>query len=220
MNKIKINKRLKKLSAYLLDSKKIIDIGCDHALLGIYLCLNNKEIKVIASDINAKPLIKAKANVLKYDLSDRVKIKQADGLIGMEEDVDTVVISGMGTTTIINILKNIKDYPSVSKIVLSPNNDFELLRCEIQKLGFKIFKEEIIKDKNKYYLIIVFLKGQEITDNYFGKLDLNNKDNIEYYKYLYTKNEEIINEINNNDLVRKNILIKENKKIKKKVNFK
>ena len=75
MKNININKRLKKISAYLLNSKKIIDIGCDHALLGIYLCLENENIKVIASDINDKPLLKAKENVNQYSLNDRIAIK-------------------------------------------------------------------------------------------------------------------------------------------------
>ena len=63
----------------------------------LYLCLNNRNIKVIASDIKEKPLMKAKENISKYHFEERIKIKQADGLDAMEDDVDAVVISGMGT---------------------------------------------------------------------------------------------------------------------------
>ncbi len=219
MEKININKRLKTISAYLLDSKKMLDIGCDHALLGVYACLNNQNINVIASDIREKPLIKARENIIKYHLEKRIKIKKADGLEAMEENVDTVVISGMGTLNILKILENINNYPSVSNIVLSPNNDFVLLRAKVQELGFQIIKEEIVKDNNKYYLIILFNKGKEKTDNFFGKLDLSNTINIDYFRYLYFKNKQIINQINN-DYHKKELLIKQNDMIRKKVDLK
>ncbi len=218
MEKININKRLRKISAYILDSKKIIDIGCDHALLGIYVCLNNANIEVIASDINDKPLIKAKDNIQKYHLEDRIKVKLGDGLDTIENDVDTIVISGMGTMNMLKILNKINEYPYVSNLVLSPNNDFDLLRSEIQKLGFKIEKEEIIKDNNKYYLIIKFTKGKELIDNFFGKLNLDNDINRDYFKYIYEKNNEIIEKIGVNDEKKKE-LININKRINEKVDL-
>ncbi len=218
MEKININKRLKTISAYLFDSKKMIDIGCDHALLGIYTCLNKENIKVIASDIREKPLIKARENIKKYQLEKRIKIKKADGLESMEKDVDTVVISGMGTLNMLKILERINDYPSVSKIILSPNNDFVLLREKVQELGFQIIKEEIVKDNNKYYLVILFSKGEEKTDNFFGKLDLSNTINIDYFRYLYSKKKQIIDKINNN-YNKKDLLIEQNNMIRKEVNL-
>lgn len=219
MEKININKRLKTISAYLLDSKKIIDIGCDHALLGIYVCLNDQNLNVIASDINEKPLLKARDNIQKYHLENRIKIKKADGLEAMENDVDTIVISGMGTINILEILKNVHNYPSVSKIVLSPNNDFILLREKMQELGFQIIKEEMINERDKYYLIVEFIKGKEKVNNLFGKLDLKNKNNIDYFRYLYLKNIKIINQIDDKDYIKKENLIKQNNMIKEKVNF-
>lgn len=219
MKTIKINKRLKTISAYLLDSKKIIDIGCDHALLGINICLNNQDINVIASDIREKPLLKARENILKHHLENRINIKKADGLDAMENDVDTVVISGMGTMNILKILEKINNYPFVSKIVLSPNNDFVLLREKVQELGFQISKEEMVKENNKYYLIILFVKGKKKIDSFFGKLDLSYSANIGYFEYLYLKNSKIISQIDNKNHNKKEMLNRENNMIKKKVNF-
>ena len=54
-----LNKRLQTISAFIEKEDIVLDIGCDHALLGIYLVLN-KKIKVIGSDINTGPLEKAK----------------------------------------------------------------------------------------------------------------------------------------------------------------
>ena len=211
-----INERLKIISAYILDNEKIIDIGCDHALLDIYLSMKRENLRIIASDININPLMKAKENVLKYHMEDKIKLKQANGLAAIEKDINTVIISGMGAISIINILKDINKYPNVSKLVLSPNNDFPLLRNEISKLGFKIVKEEIVKEKNKYYLVCEFKKGTEAIDSFFGKLDLEKSINKEYFMYLYNRNSKIIEKIANNSL-KKQKLQEENMNIKKKI---
>ena len=62
---IKLSKRLS-IVASLIDSKRIIDVGCDHALLDIYLAQENKDIKIIVSDINENALNNAKENIKKY----------------------------------------------------------------------------------------------------------------------------------------------------------
>ncbi len=198
MKKI-INDRLKSLSGHLLNTDNILDIGCDHALLEIYLCLKYDNFNITGSDINQKPLEKAKENISKYHLENRIKLVHANGIEKLDNTIDTIVISGMGSINIINILKDINSYPNIKKIVLSPNNDFYYLRCEMNKLGFKIDKEEIIKDNNKYYLIIEYSKGLEKIDNFFGKLDLSNNLNREYFLNILEKNKVLLNKITDNN---------------------
>ena len=54
-----IDNRLKRIADFIPSDSYILDVGCDHALLDIYLALNRKNIKLIASDINENPLKKA-----------------------------------------------------------------------------------------------------------------------------------------------------------------
>ena len=49
---MKISKRLRVIGDLVKDNSFILDIGCDHALLDIYVVKNKKNIKAIASDIN------------------------------------------------------------------------------------------------------------------------------------------------------------------------
>ena len=65
---IKISKRLEAISSLLPINSNIIDIGCDHALLDIYIFQNNIANKIIASDINPNALKNANANIKKYKL--------------------------------------------------------------------------------------------------------------------------------------------------------
>ena len=53
---IKISKRLASIASYVEDDASLIDIGCDHGLLDIYLYQTKKNIKIIASDVNQNAL--------------------------------------------------------------------------------------------------------------------------------------------------------------------
>ena len=65
---IKISKRLEAISSLIPNNSKIIDIGCDHGLLDIYLYQKKISTKLIASDINENALNNAKDNIKKNKL--------------------------------------------------------------------------------------------------------------------------------------------------------
>ena len=184
---IKINNRLKQVSSFVdQTSFGIIDVGCDHALLDIYLKEKHKSLKVIASDINDGPLKKAKENIDKYNMTNKIKLIKNDGIENIDKDIDTIIISGMGTETIIDILNRDKNnLLNIKKLIISSNNKYYLLRKEMINLGFIINREKIVYEENKFYIIIEFIKGKEKYNDkqlYFGPYLLNNKEEL-FYKY-------------------------------------
>lgn len=212
---MKINNRLKKVSEYIKDDSYIIDVGCDHALLDIYLINNKNNIKCIASDINSGPLKQAKENIKKFELTDKIEILQTDGIDDMPSSVDTIVISGLGGLSIIDILKKNKHkLDKIKQIVLSPNTDFYEVRKEVTKLGFIIEKEEIFKDKDKYYLIISFIKGKKK----YKKIELMYGTNVnkEYLKSLLKVNKYKLKSIPKKNIIEV-INVKKNIKLLKKI---
>ena len=217
MKKI-LNKRLQTISAFINSKDVVLDIGCDHGLLGIYLVLN-KNIKVIGSDINKGPLEIAKENLKKYHLTRKIELRLGDGLTTMSDDINTIVISGMGGLSIIKILQDIKKYPNIKKLVISPNNDFPLTRIEISKLGFTIEKEIMVLESDKYYLISDYKLGKKKIDSFFGKLDLSDTTVRKYYQYIYNSNLKILSKLGMKDYLRKKELMKENKMILDKFDF-
>lgn len=176
-----ISKRLNVIAS-LVDSNKIIDIGCDHALLDIYL--TNKGINCVAIDNKETVLDKARENIKKNNLLDKIKIICSNGLenynvLGNEN----VIIAGMGTNTILNIIQN-KEFNKINTLIIQSNNNLYELRKNVCKLGYYIDKEIVIFDK-KYYNIIRFKRGfkkYSYFDYYFG-LDMN----YEYKKYINNK---------------------------------
>ena len=214
---IKLNKRLTTISAFINKTDKVIDIGCDHDLLAIYM-YQKEGIKVVGSDINAEPLKIAKANLEKNDLSNTLELRLGDGITTIHDE-DTIVISGMGGILITKILDNIDKY-NVKKLIISPNDNYSLTRKFITNKGYKIKNETMVNDHSKYYLVSVYVIGNEKTNYFFGKLSNKEKDNIDYFNYLVENNKIIISKLSNKYLFKRLRLKQENKRIIKYLNKK
>ena len=133
-----LDNRLKRITDFIPSDSYILDVGCDHALLDIYLALNRNNVKLIASDINENPLKIAKENIKKYNLEDEITLEKADGVSKINDEVDTVVIAGMGTSTINDIINNAKTMFRVAKAMSSSdsvktNNDTTISKNETVK---------------------------------------------------------------------------------------
>ena len=177
-----ISKRLKEIAKYTDGFNLLLDVGSDHGLLPIYAIKNHFVNGAIASDINNKPLIKAKENFNKYNLNIDTIIY--DGI--PKNNADVIVIAGMGAELIISILeKTLNNANNLKRLILAPNCDYDVLRRYIIQY-FKIVDEDIVYDKNHYYEIIVLEKGKEEysqLDILFGPILLKKKSEIFINKY-------------------------------------
>ena len=196
---IKLSKRLLTIANLIDDNSKVADIGCDHGLVSIYLAMNKQNISIIASDINQNALDNAIKNINKYHLEDKIKVCLSNGLDNINDEIETIIISGMGGHTIVDILTNNQEkLNTINNIIIQSNNDIEYVRRKIVKLGYYISKEKLILDKNIYYTVILFTKGKKKYTNkeyYFGPILLKEnskifieKNNKEYTKLVNIKN--------------------------------
>ena len=217
MTNINLSKRLQSIADMIDYNSNVVDVGCDHGLLDIYLTLN-KNCNCIASDISKNVLENTKNNVEKYHLIDKIKIICSDGLKNIDIKIpDKIVISGMGTSTILNILST-KKINEIDNLIIQSNNEIDKLRYEICKIGFYIEGEKIIFDKDKYYTIINFKKGKKKycnVDYMFGPIARLNNENSKYFNILYEKNKKILKMIPNKYVVKKLNQYNYLKKIKK-----
>lgn len=159
---MRLNKRLDCVASLVEEERSVIDIGCDHALLSIYIASYKNPKKVIASDNKEGPLVHAKENIEKYGITTKVVLKLGDGVDPIEEDIDTIIISGMGGLNIVGILKYKTElFKNVDTIILSPNTDSDFVRREVCKLGFFIDEEKLVKDGRIIYPVIRFKRGKK-----------------------------------------------------------
>ncbi len=169
----KLSSRLQKISDLTKENCTFIDIGCDHGFLSIELAKKYPNAKIIASDINENALKNAKKNIQKFHLQDRISIIQSNGLENLSIlDDTTIIISGMGSHTIVGILyQGYKKLKKVNTLILQSNNDLDFLRSKVIRLGYFIQEEKLVKDAGIIYTVIVFKKGFRIyskKDIYLG----------------------------------------------------
>lgn len=185
---INLSPRLKLISDFVPLDSKVMDIGCDHGLLDIYLYQNRIVKKIIASDINLSALNNAIENIKANKLEKEIEARLSDGLenIHAEDEIDTLVIAGMGSNTIVNMLKkDIKKLDKIKTIIIQSNTKLEFLRREIVKLNYYITDEAIVEDNKKIYIVIKFIKGRRKytkKELYFGPILLSTKSLV-FQKY-------------------------------------
>ena len=195
---MKINNRLKTIGDLVPLSTYPLDIGCDHALLSIYLVKEKGLSKAIASDNKSGPLKKARENVKFYKVSDKIKLIEAEGLDSYTEGIDTITISGMGGLNINKILDDNRKYlKNINTLILSPNNYSLAVKRKLLKLGYHIENETLVKEKNIIYEILVFKKGRKYYSYkklFLGPILMTKKDNItkEYYQNLLTTKKSLL----------------------------
>lgn len=182
--------RLDLIASLTSGSNIILDVGTDHAYTVIKAIKDYNVNFAIASDVNEGPLKTAKENIGKMGLTDKIKLVLSDGLKDINDNFDTLIISGLGGIKIIEILNN--DLPKIKgkHLILSPHSDFYKLRLFLVNIGFKISNEYALYDKNKYYEIIIFDEGKASYSDFelkYGPILLKNKNEA----YLKKKEAEI-----------------------------
>lgn len=192
---MRISKRLMSLAELVDFNDVIADIGCDHALLDIYLVLNNIVDRSYASDVNVNALNCGISNINRYNLNDKIVIRLDDGINSIPEDINTLIISGMGSSTIVKILSSSR-LNQIDKLIIQSNNDYYMLRRYLVGCGYYIYDENSVYDKGKYYVNIVFKKGyKKYSNNELKYGPILCKKDSNYYSYMLNKIKDIYKKV-------------------------
>ena len=130
MRLFQLDPRLGAISALVPEGAVLYDIGTDHARLPVWLAVNGKIRRAVASDVAEKPLVVARRNIDRFGVADRVDLRLCDGIpADAAENADCIVIAGMGGETIVSILEAAawlrgSDVP----LILQPMTKKEVLR--------------------------------------------------------------------------------------------
>ena len=222
MTNIKLSKRLSVIASFVPENAVIADIGCDHALLDIYLSKKKIIKKSFAIDITKGALNQADKNIKLYNAKN-IKTRLSDGFekIDIKDNVDTVIMSGLGDAKIINILKEAEEkLNKVNNIIIQSNVGVSNIRVYLTCNGYYIDNEKLVKENNIIYTVISFKKGYKSytkKEIEFGPVLLRNKDELfnELIINRINKNNYIINKLPKNKLIKKMFLKINNHKLKK-----
>lgn len=188
---MQLSKRLQAVADMVTSGNRVADIGCDHAYIAIYLLMNRISPSVVAMDINQGPLDRAKENIVKYGVEDKISIRKSDGLMKLNTgEVDTILIAGMGGRLMIQILASRMNVVSAAKeLVLQPQSEIYFVRKTLKEWGFHIINENMLKDDGKYYVVMkvrINSLGEDDKEYrlskpehiYFGKLLLEERNPV------------------------------------------
>ena len=202
---MELSRRLQAIADEVSKGSAIADIGTDHGYVPIYLYKKNQITKGIAMDIGKGPIERAQNNIKAYGAADVIETRQSDGVSKLKMgEVDTLIIAGMGGLLICKILERRPDILlTIDRLILQPQRDEEILRHFLHASGFRIIKEQILKEEGHFYVIITAIPGKEQykhkMEYLFGKLLIDEKNPIlkEYISYKLEEYDKILHNLSN-----------------------
>ena len=160
--KLPISKRLLCCASMVQPGSRVADIGTDHGYLGIYLLQTGAARHVIACDLRKDPLENARRNAKLFGVDGEMELRLSDGLEKiLPDEVDTVVMAGMGGDLIQKILSQCPWRRREGlQFILQPQSAGNVLRRWLCEDGFEIRREEPVQDGHFLYTVMDIRQGE------------------------------------------------------------
>ena len=164
---VELGPRLKTVASFLEGVTLLCDVGSDHAYLPVYAIQQGLITNAIAGEVVKGPYESAMQTVQDYVLNDKISVRLANGLAAfdMGDQIDDIVIAGMGGRLIADILeRGSTKLASVRRLILQPNNREDELRRWLCGHDFQIIKEALVEENGKFYEIIIAEQGKQVLN--------------------------------------------------------
>ncbi len=212
MTKFKIGNRLKLIAELSKNYSRMADIGTDHGYLPYYLFENHSLNQAILCDINSGPLDNAKKTFSGSMFSEQVAFRLGSGIEPLlSNEVDHVVIAGMGGGLIIDILSfDLSKTKSYASLLLQPMTEQSNLREWLIKCEMIPFTDYFTNEGKKFYEVIhvgntndkdsfnVFESSSDLEFGYRVPLD-NLNDYMAFLRFKENKYKTILKKAHNHD---------------------
>lgn len=176
MKNVILSKRLQMLAGMVTPGNRLVDVGCDHGYLSIYLVQKGICPEGIAMDVRQGPLACAEEHVRESGLGDYIKVRLSDGLGAYAAgEAETMVCAGMGGRLMGRILsESMEKAKSFRELILQPQSELEEFREFLRKAGFAVTEEEAVCEEGKFYFamkavplgadVMAFMEARETTE--------------------------------------------------------
>ncbi|MDQ0222698.1 tRNA (adenine22-N1)-methyltransferase [Streptococcus moroccensis] len=194
-----VSERLKKIASFVPTGTRLLDVGSDHAYLPLYLMAQDQISFAIAGEVVDGPYQSARRHVADSAYHHAIDVRLADGLSAMteEDNIQTVVIAGMGGRLIARILEDGQNnLESVERLILQPNNSEDEVRAWLNSHGYALVAEQILSENGKVYEILVAEPGEQTLSDLelrFGPFLLQEKSDI--FRARWRKEDEKLSQI-------------------------
>ena len=183
---MQLSLRLSAIAEMVTEGNRLVDVGCDHGYLPVYLILEKKIPRAIAADVGKGPLSRAREHIHQYGLDNYIETRLSDGLkkIGREEG-DTLVIAGMGGPLMEKILSEGEETrKGFRELILQPQSDIPHVRKFLFENGYQIVNEEMVLEEGKFYPIMKAVPGNPDREW--------TKEELEFGRFLLEKRHRVL----------------------------
>lgn len=154
----KLDRRLRMAADWVEHKAVCADIGCDHGRLGAALLLENRCSRLLAADISAPSLERARTLLTRFGLNQRASFAVADGLEALdslpEGRADVICILGMGGETVAGILRRGKARLKGALLILGAQTEPDRVREALQQVNYRLTGERIADTQGHLYLLM------------------------------------------------------------------
>ncbi|MGI6701394.1 MAG: tRNA (adenine(22)-N(1))-methyltransferase [Christensenellales bacterium] len=187
---LRIDRRIQAIIDNIPRDSRIIDIGSDHGKVPVYAVLNGIAQYAIATDISRKSLEKTVALAKEHNVADKIECRVGNGLEVIKEgEGDTLIIAGMGAREITEIL--LKSKLKFDTYILVPHNATVRLRHFLINNEYYIKKDHKVAANDRFYDIIVCMKGFTKLSERELMLGKSDKDNADFRAFLIKEREKL-----------------------------
>jgi tRNA A22 N-methylase len=188
MTQIQWRKRLETIADMVpLDTRGVADIGYDHGYLLEMLTQRHATGPFIGIEIQPDAHARAAKNLRPATLK-RLDLRHGDALTALKpEEVDTVIIAGVGELKILDMLDaRAHVAASTKQLIVCPANFKGALRAGLVRRGWRCINEDIAYERDRFYPVGVYERGLDALTSpfdYFGPFTAS-RDPMKLLAYL------------------------------------
>ena len=150
-----LSKRLETVASLVSPCDTAADVGTDHAYLASWLLQAGVVRHMLATDIHAGPLSRAKQTAQEQDLADKMEFFLCDGLrFPSANAAQAVIIAGMGGETMISILDAASWAWKDTQLILQPQSKQNDLFDWLRQHSIGLHAAKLCEDAGKLYLAV------------------------------------------------------------------
>ena len=151
-----LDARLAAAAAYVRPGSAAADVGCDHGKLAAYLAASGRCPRVIASDVRAQPLARARALCAQLGVQALVDCRLGDGLSVLRPgEVQDIVIAGVSGVTAAQMLAGAPfAFEKGTRCIFVPPTKHGVLRAHLAQSGFALVDETPVLAAGRVYTVL------------------------------------------------------------------
>jgi tRNA (adenine22-N1)-methyltransferase len=159
-----LSARLAALASAIPPGSRVADVGSGHGLLPLWLaagghvahCLATEGTSTLLAGVARPPAHAPWAPLLDY--------RAGDGLAAIRplDQIDTVVLAGLGGRTIVRVLGAAGAFGSLpSRLVLQPRSELVAMRTWLSENGWRLISERITVERGRFHQTLAALRGDD-----------------------------------------------------------